>query len=1260
MIHNLHILLGDSAGQNVSRIKEYAIKYGSDYKDSDGNIASDYLQLMLYTDDGQFLVAQKREQDNSIFIPGIEDMYAVELAPSAITVGENNADALVGFFRKLFTSTVNLQRPGDGTLHVTIHVPLYHEWAWKRAQALIEAMATANTTARYSVDLVLFSAELAYVLESGNDIDDKRYNEYVATAKRLLPEIAKAKTSNENDTLQSIILIQNHNEAGIALNLNEETYTNVLGEYALSTTVSYNSIYSPAFTISTSQDHPILGLGMSMLHFDRFYFVQYMLRKAYDYILKREGIDQDTVNINTISNLVHNVLQSNVNIFSQIYNELIKPRLDVGKSHDTIIEEIEPGITTAMNRIGESLIEYLSDNNRSLPEKRVILAQLLGEDDEMMSGQLFNPNQLTLSDCQREVLDMFVTANNKLAQYKDKKRVEANEKVAEGEPKQEEHTLKEYAVLSEHSSEPVESAESRIARIKALKVQIRTSTNYVRTQTKILEKLTDSAQKEEIIHKRLTKDGFKFDDVVYRLLPKIDEQPLEETFAYDGEPLPSSVDIREQFTCIKNQGSLGSCASHAIVGIYEHILKKNTGKDFDLSELFAYHNARNNARKRKGELTGEGSSFYDNIQGMMEFGICLEELHSYETKDEKEPSAEALADAATRKIAKALNVEHNIEHIKAAVANGYPVAIALHIFDSFVTNTGFVPRPTDEEIASIEDGGHAMIVCGYSDADKVFIVRNSWGTNFGDKGYCYIPYSYMGDTRLLNGACIITEISQAELKVGGLINNTAVAFNKADAQVHAAMIRILIDEQLQHQKELEAELSLLRDNFIGLYTSLGVPENRQQLETGTALRLTAEINEKGLKLQRSIQESVDDSNNWKADNVKIAAICGLVVFAVLLVYALIIRWLGDTSIGSFFKSWSGVFSTAQFLSALALLASPWIIIRTQQYVNNNDDRANFRNNQRTFWFVWAGGLGLLALVYLFCIMFGCLPNLLTRPLIIGLFALGFTAVPFGWSLLSRRFVYNKMMREHKRIRDEIATEQAELQNELNLNHLKMFVAGQLLESITLLITNLTNKYYGIKSYVKNLRQWYEENLEDDIVVPVNRQPFMSLANTECFDQYFSNNAEAITSQIRLHQLFTDGDYQLSDDNIIAFKNNLKSKLQEVLMSHVANFSICNYVTGIATYGYVNKQYVNVDELLTTMDRNSLIFVGTYGRINDAATQNVRLKMLFRNPVDMNLWEEKVHSNFATPPSLYDVNSQYKLFIIRLEGLNIEEIAMLAE
>jgi C1A family cysteine protease len=36
-----------------------------------------------------------------------------------------------------------------------------------------------------------------------------------------------------------------------------------------------------------------------------------------------------------------------------------------------------------------------------------------------------------------------------------------------------------------------------------------------------------------------------------------------------------------------------------------------------------------------------------------------------------------------------------------------------------------------------------MLCVGYSEADEMFIVRNSWGEEWGDKGYCYMPYDYV-------------------------------------------------------------------------------------------------------------------------------------------------------------------------------------------------------------------------------------------------------------------------------------------------------------------------------------------------------------------------------------------------------------------------------------------------------------------------------------------------------------------------------------
>lgn len=82
---------------------------------------------------------------------------------------------------------------------------------------------------------------------------------------------------------------------------------------------------------------------------------------------------------------------------------------------------------------------------------------------------------------------------------------------------------------------------------------------------------------------------------------------------------------------------------------------------------------------------------------------------------------------------------------KQALAEGNPIIFGLKLFDSFdkQRKPGLVPNPTPKETTREEHSGHAMLCVGYSDTDKVFIVRNSWGPDWGDNGYCYIPYSYM-------------------------------------------------------------------------------------------------------------------------------------------------------------------------------------------------------------------------------------------------------------------------------------------------------------------------------------------------------------------------------------------------------------------------------------------------------------------------------------------------------------------------------------
>ena len=142
------------------------------------------------------------------------------------------------------------------------------------------------------------------------------------------------------------------------------------------------------------------------------------------------------------------------------------------------------------------------------------------------------------------------------------------------------------------------------------------------------------------------------------------------------------------------------------------------------------------------------------------------------------------------------------------------------------------------ECQNEEEAYHAMVLCGYSDKDKVFIVRNSWGERFGDKGYCYIPYSYITDPNLMKQACIITKISDVEIKVIGQLPKISISFNMKDSAIQAAILKTLIDEERENIKQLELELSALSQNYYMLEANLGRPDTREVILVGTKKRLT--------------------------------------------------------------------------------------------------------------------------------------------------------------------------------------------------------------------------------------------------------------------------------------------------------------------------------------------------------------------------------------------------------------------------------------
>ena len=202
---------------------------------------------------------------------------------------------------------------------------------------------------------------------------------------------------------------------------------------------------------------------------------------------------------------------------------------------------------------------------------------------------------------------------------------------------------------------------------------------------------------------------------------------------------PSIVDLRAFCSPIENQGSLGSCTGQAIAGAIE-LLNKRNRKPTDVSRLFIYYYER----LLLGTVNYDSGAYIrDGIKATNHYGASLESYWPYDIrKFRQEPISEAKTDALKRKVTRYERV-NDFNGCIDALSNGYPVVMGFRVYDSFmsknVAKTGIMPYPNTKRERLL--GGHAVLLVGYNKSKKVFIARNSWGTNWGDKGYFYMPFN---------------------------------------------------------------------------------------------------------------------------------------------------------------------------------------------------------------------------------------------------------------------------------------------------------------------------------------------------------------------------------------------------------------------------------------------------------------------------------------------------------------------------------------
>lgn len=208
------------------------------------------------------------------------------------------------------------------------------------------------------------------------------------------------------------------------------------------------------------------------------------------------------------------------------------------------------------------------------------------------------------------------------------------------------------------------------------------------------------------------------------------------------------IDLRKagHMPPVYDQGATSSCTGQAIAAAVEFCQLAQGKPPSTPSRLFIYFNER----LIEGTINDPdaGATIRNGIKSVAKQGVPDEAKWPFDVKKVTVKPPEPVYELAKKDVVKQYSrVPVKLDNIRNVLTHNIPVVFGMSLFASFmsdnVAKSGMVPMPSLTEKMV---GGHAMLIVGSTETH--FIVRNSWGKNWGENGYCYIPHQYLTNTDL--------------------------------------------------------------------------------------------------------------------------------------------------------------------------------------------------------------------------------------------------------------------------------------------------------------------------------------------------------------------------------------------------------------------------------------------------------------------------------------------------------------------------------